>query len=282
MGGAIEKYAGVISVAIILLLVLVMFFRPETSNGGDTLDKMKKTGKLDVCYVVYPPAVIKDANTGELRGHMIDTLRAILDVIHVEPVYHEQSWGTAILGLQSGVCDVVATGFFINIPRAYSVAFTQPLFYVGDVALVKKNDNRFSTVFDADKKGLTVVVANGESGHNFVKENFKNADIKVIDVEGSDMSRIAMEVSAGRADIAIAGTGNLEAYARAHAEVKIIFADAPFNHNPTAWAVRSNDVAFLRFLENSLEVLEVNGKLKEFEDNYGAHWLHEVKIYKLG
>ncbi|NOX71748.1 MAG: amino acid ABC transporter substrate-binding protein [Candidatus Micrarchaeota archaeon] len=242
---------------------------------------MKQTERIDVCYVVYPPTVMKDPSTGKLNGHMIDTLEAILKPINVKPVYHEQAWGTAVLGLKSGICDIVASAFFIKIPRAYSVAFTKPLFYVGDAALVRKNDNRFSSIWDADKKGVVVAVANGESGHEFVKENFKKADIRAIDVEGGDLSRVYLEVSSGRADIAITDAWNIKLYSEKHDDVKPLFIEKPFNMNPVAWAVRQDETEFMRFIENSLNALEANGKLKEFEKRYDAHWLHETKTYNV-
>lgn len=268
---------------IAILLSLGSFFteRGEIATKSNTLEKMKQTGNLDVCYVTWPPTVIKDPATGELSGHMIDTLNAILDPIEVKPTYHEQAWGTAVLGLKSGICDLVAAGFFIKIPRSYSVAFTRPLFYVGDGALVKKGDNRFSSIWDADKKGITVAVVNGESGHEFVKANFQNAEIKVVDVEGGDMSRVYLEVTAGRADLAITDAWTIKKYTETHPDTQALFLDEPFDLNPVSWAVRQDDVEFMRFIENSLETLEANGKLKEFEEKYDAHWLHEVKTYKV-
>jgi len=271
----------IISIVAILLSLTAVLTQKQGITKISTLEKMKQRGKLDVCYVVYPPTVIKDPNTGDLSGHMIDTLDAILKPINVKPVYHEQTWGTAVLGLKSGICDLVAAGFFIKIPRACSVAFTRPLFYIGDAVLVKKGDDRFSTIWDVDKKEIVVAVANGESGHEFVKENFKNAEIRVIDVEGGDLSRVYLEVTSGRADIAITDAWNIKLYSDAHNDVKPLFLDKPFNLNPVAWAVRQDDVEFMRFIENALDTLEANGKLKEFEEKYGAHWLHEVKTYKV-
>jgi|SRR3989344_1085779 len=275
-----DKIAILISV-LALIIAIAALGAQAPAEKQSSLEKMRTTGKMDVCYVVYPPTVIKDPLTENLSGHMIDTVNAILEPINVKPEFHEQAWGTAALGLQSGVCDLVAAGYFINIPRANAVAFTKPLFYIGDAALVKKGDSRFSSIMDADKKGIAVAVATGESGHEFVKQNFRNAEIRVIDVEGGDLFRLYLEVLSGRADIAVTDAWNVKMFADVHPDTEALFLDKPFNLNPVAWAVRQDDTEFMRFIENSLETLEINGKLNEFEKKYDAHWLHEAKTYRI-
>ena len=70
-------------VAVIALILAIIAFSssPTIQTKGDeesdTLAKIRDTGKLDVCYAEYPPAVIKDPNTGKLSGHSIDTIEAV-------------------------------------------------------------------------------------------------------------------------------------------------------------------------------------------------------------
>ena len=154
--------------------------------------------------------------------------------------------------------------------------------FVGESAIVRKDDQRFKNVkdiFEFDKLDITVAVATGESGDIFIKENFKNAKVNRIDVESSDLSRFAVEVSAGRADVAIADANSIALYANAHPEVVDLFKIKPFGLNPVGWAVRQSDTAWLHFLETALQFLETQGVLHKLENQYNSHWLHEVKEY---
>ena len=280
-----RDYITMIVALIALLLAGTSFFYHSgtefTGTGSDTLEKIRSNGKLDVCYAEYPPAVIKDPNTGKLTGHSIDTIEYIANQVGAKIEYHETTWGTATTDVSIGGCDVMLT-YFNQIPRSFSIAFTHPLIFVGDSALVNADDARFPNVQDVmefDKSEYTVVVANGESGHNYVKENFKHAKIEVIDAEAGDLLKFLSLVQTGRADVVIADSVSIALYQKEHPDTKDIFASNPFNLNPTAYGVRQDDVKFLNFLNDALTTLEVQGKLAEFEDKYDAHWLHENKEY---
>lgn len=279
-----QKILSYITIILVIVALVFSFFAFKQDNQivkeENTLSQIIKKGVINVCYGIYPPAVIRDAKTNELSGHDIDTIKSIAEVIKVKPEFSEQAWGNMVSALQSKRCDVALT-LFAQIPRAASVAFSRPLYFVGDGVLALKGESRFSNISDIDKPGIKVVVANGESGHNYVNEHFKNAKIIVIDVEGSDYSRIFTEVTSGRVDVAIADASTVQRYALTHPETVDLFKDKQFNLNPVSFAVRQNDTAFLQFLNTSIDYLELNGRIKELEQKYGANWLHEVKSYQI-
>ncbi len=278
--------AATILVLLAIAFSLATFFR---STGGqietpdDPLARMQKTGSIEACTIVYPPTVIKDAKTGKLSGQFIDVLNIIAEKVSAKVNWHESTWGNAAADLQSHRCDIVAAGFFANIPRAAAVAFTKPpLFYVGESAVIRKNDMRFQDVQDAsafDKPDITIAVATGESGDIFVKEHFRHAKVTRIDVESSDLSRFMTEVAANRADVAIADSNTVALYVAQHPELKDVFAKNPFGLNPVGWAVRQQDTAWLHFIETSLQFLETQGTMRNLEQQYGAHWLHQVQEF---
>ena len=41
------------------------------SASQDTFDRVLKTNTITICYVTWPPSVIKDPNTGVLSGFLI-------------------------------------------------------------------------------------------------------------------------------------------------------------------------------------------------------------------
>lgn len=284
-----QKTSSYIAIVLGVIALIVAFVAYESRGtgqlGDDTLSRVQKNGNIDVCTVVYPPTVIKNAKSGELTGHFIDAMNIIAERINAKVTWHESTWGNAAADLQSKRCDLVAAAFFANIPRAGSIAFTKPpFFYLGESALIRQSDARFQNVkniFDFDKPDITIAVATGESGDIFVKENFKNTKVNRIDVESSDLTRFAVEVSAGRADVAIADAGTIALYAKEHPEVVDLFKNNPFGLSPVGWAVRQDDVRWLHFIETALQFLDTQGTLAGLERKYDARWLHEVKQFKL-
>ncbi|MFH0952259.1 MAG: transporter substrate-binding domain-containing protein [Patescibacteria group bacterium] len=257
----------------------------QTNTANDTLARVIATGVLDACTVINPPTTIRDAKTGQLSGHMVEAMENIAERMKIKVNWHESTWGNAPLDLQSKRCDLLVAPFFANVPRAEAVAFTKPpLMYIGHSALVRKDDERFpniNSIFDFDKPEYTVVVATGEAGDIFVKEHFTKAKVNQIDTEAADLTRFAVEVSAGRADVAIGGSDTTAIYASEHDDVIDLFKENPYGLSPVGWAVRQDDIRWLNFIESSLLFLDSQGILKELEEKYNAHWLHEKVEYEL-
>jgi len=256
----------------------------QTNSQGDALDRIRRTGQVDVCTVVYPPWTMKDAKSGALSGYNIEVMNLIAKKMNAKVVWHESTFGNITSDLASGRCDAT-TSLFMLIPRAMSVAFTlPPLHYLGESAIIRKSDSRFQKVkdiYEFDKPDITLAVATGESGDVYVKEHFKRAKIKRIDVESSDLTRFCVEVSTGRADVAIADANTIHLYAKKHPEVLDLFRNNPFSLNPDGLAVRQNDVKWLHFLETALQFLDTQGSLEKLRKKYKVHCLVLKKQYKL-
>ena len=279
------------AVAVVALVLAVAGFTMKPDTAGqqtknpvdmvDTMKKIREKGEIVACYVPYAEAVIKDQKTGKLSGHSVDTIEHIAKQVNAKVSYHETTWGNAATEVATGKCDVMLY-FFDQIPRAFTVAFTRPIIFEGNGAVVKKDDTRFNNIKDItelDKPEYTIVVANGESGHNFVKENFKKAKIEVIDVETGDITKHLVAVSTGRADIGIISADGADSYVKVHPETQNIFAANPFSLNPTAYAVKQNDLKFLNFLNNALNTMEVQGTIKGFENKYNTHTIRQKVEY---
>lgn len=280
-----KKYvsAAILSIVAILVSLGGFVFDGQKSTDAEsesTLAKVLETKTLDVCYAVWPPAVIKDASTGELSGHDIDAMRLIADGAGATAVFHETTFGDMAGAIQSGVCDV-GTSLFVNIPRAAAVSFSRPILYGGNSGLVRLDDVRFKTIADVDKPGIVVATATGEAGDIYAKANFKFAKVVSIDVQSSDLSRFLLEVTSGRADIGIADANTIRLFAAAHPETNDVFASEPFGLSPDAFPVRHGDQDFLNYVNNALLSMEVDGTWDSLERKYDAHWLHETRAFEM-
>ena len=249
------------------------------ASRASTLEQIIATGKLKIGYIVFPPAITKNPTTGELGGHFVKTIEEIARVNNWTPEFIETDWSGFAAGLVSERFDVSIAPTFVTIPRALSVYFTRPLLYIGNSAIVKAGETRFTTLESIDRSEVTVAVTQGEAGDEYAKANFKNA--KITRFSGSDQSLAFQAVVAGRADIALGDAYVTSQFARVNPQVKDLFADAPYNLTPISWAVRQGDEEMLNFLNSSLESLDYQGRLREWEQQAGANWLHVKKVWEL-
>lgn len=256
---------------LILVLSIMLTATGGCRNGQQSaqqsvVDKVKSSHRLHAAYVVYPPFVEKDANTGRLSGYFIDLMNEIASQGDFTVDYEEANWGSMVAGLESNRYDVVVSGIFPTIPRSFSAAFARPIMYIGLSAVVPKNDKHQWTVEDLQKPGLRVAVVNGEVGDEYAQRNLPHAKLIVLDT--ADIARAAVEVQQGRADVAIAAGNTLVDFAAKNPEVRPIFVDKPLQVFGCTLMIRRGDPDWLNFLNTSIDQLEASGELQRLEKKY--------------
>lgn len=273
-----------ISLAIVFLVSLASCTKnsaqqtsPNTASTS-TLGQIVANSKIKIGYLVFPPTITKNQTTGELGGHLVDTIKEIARLNNWTPEFIETDWSGFATSLDSRRFDMSIVPTFVTVPRSLSVYFTQSLFYAGNSAITKANETRFTTLESIDQPNITVAVTQGEAGDEYAKANFKKA--KITRFSGGDQSLAFQAVVAGRANIALGDAYVTSQFAKANPQVKDLFAKAPYNLTPVSWAVRKGDTEMLNFLNSSLESLDYQGRLREWEQKAGANWLHIKKVWE--
>ena len=129
----------VLAVIAIIIAIIAVTRVPEVTveEKESTFDRILKEDKLTVCYMVWPPSIIKDPDTGELSGFLIDLTRKIADETDLELEYVESSWGGFPADLNTGRCDAAIGGVFPTLSRSLSASFTRPIFFAGNGAVAR-------------------------------------------------------------------------------------------------------------------------------------------------
>lgn len=235
---------------------------------------------LRVGYIVFPPTITKNPNTGDLSGHFVETVKEIARQAGWKTEFVETDWSAFAAGLNSGRFDLSIAPTFVTIPRALAVTFTRPLFFAGNSAVVRKDEKRFTDIASLDQDGVTISVTQGEAGHEYAKANFKRAKLRVL--PGPDQSLTFQDVVSARSDAALGDAYVTAKFAAAHpSDVRDLFGSKPYNLTPVSWAVRTGEFELRGFINDALEALDSQGKLIEFEKAAGAHWLHLERSYVL-
>jgi polar amino acid transport system substrate-binding protein len=235
-------------------------------SATSVVDKIPKDHVLHAAYVVYPPFVTKDANTGKVGGYFIDLMNEIAAHGNFRITYEEAKWGTMVAGLEGRRYDLVVSGIFPTIPRSLSVAFARPVMYIGLSGVVSAKNTHQWTLSDLQQPGLRVAVVNGEVGDEYRKQYLPNAKATVLD--SADISRAAAEVAAGRADVALAESITMVQFAAANPSVRTVFVDQPLQVFGSTLMLRRGDPDWLNFLNTAIDFEEQSGFLRQLDAKY--------------
>lgn len=197
--------------ALACLLLLVMGFaqagcRNNTSTPQSTQEsvynRVIKSGKIRCAYVIYPPGLFKDPNTGKISGIAAETVEEASKNLGLKVEWTEEvGWGSMIEGLNTDRYDLVVSGIWPNASRAKLVDFSTPLYYSGIGIYVRQNETRF----DGSLKGMNsqdvkISTIDGEMSDIIARNQFPNAQ-RISLPQNADVSQLLLNVSQGRADL---------------------------------------------------------------------------------
>lgn len=243
----------------------------NNSKQQDTFEKIKSEKKIRVGYISYFDITFRDASTSETNGFLVDVLYEALKDLNIPKEnieFVETDWANFGLGLETGKYDLSISGTFNTPVRAKIVNFSRPIFYLGNGAVVKKDDDRFHNIQDFNKERITIAVVQGEQGYEYAKKNLTKATINA--QSGSDLSLAPLQVKLGKADAALSDQYILRRYCDKNPEVKDALADNPYDVLPICWSVSKNpkDSSLLNYIDEQLNKMEQSGKLQEIMNKY--------------
>lgn len=250
------------------LLAFVLFV--VTMNGAEarTLQEILSSKKIRLGTVPYPPMTQIDSKTGKLTGLWVDGPKFMFEQLGLEVEFVETKWATFASGLQSNQFDVFVGGSFATPKRAAAVDFSRPVMFMGhSIAIRRENADKFKTMEDLDKPGLTIATVLGSSGHEYTKEHFKQATIRALDT--GDLSQGALEVLAGRADAALQDSFKISQVVGLHPDKLVdLFSNRPFHLLYVAYTVSKGNRDLLQLINTSLDWMDSTGKWQELAAPY--------------
>ncbi|ANF56438.1 substrate-binding periplasmic protein [Halotalea alkalilenta] len=248
------------------LMVLTMLASAAPAQAAGELARITQRGELRIGYVPSPPGTAKDPRSGELTGFYVDIARNIADQMGVEPVFIETTWANFVAGLQSDQFDVSIAATFATVKRAMAVDFTRPLFYLGSVAMVGKDDTRFDSIEQMNDPSVRIAVIQGTAAEDFVRRSIPEAQL--VSLATGNLTAGFMEVVSGRADVSFEDAFTASQFAAQQPSVKVLFADDPVFFLPIAWTVKQGNSALKSVFDIALQDLLMSGQLDRIVGAY--------------
>jgi len=265
----------VIVSALITSFIGVKVFSEKITSGENTnqndnlLAVVLANGEIRAGYVVDPPAMIKDPNTGELSGIFYDTLEAVGENLDLKINWVEEAgWSTMIEGLKAGRYDIIVTDLWPNAARAKNIDFTIPLYYSTIGVYTRSAENRFTDLPSINNSDITVAIIDGEMSAFIAQENFPNANIISLP-QDTPVSQLLLNVVTNKADVTFVQPAIAEEFlANNPSSVKNIAKDNPIRSFGNTMGVPKNQAGFASMLNAALEELLNNGTIDQLINQY--------------
>lgn len=237
--------------------------QPAAPAGDGSLDRVKKAGKLMVGMdTTYPPMeYVEGSKTVGYDVDLADALSKKLGV-KVEPVTVD--WNGIITGLVSKRYDVIMSSMNITDERKKEVNFVEYA-RMSQVFVAKKG---VSIKSEKDLSGKTVLVQDGTTSHDYVKEvkEQRVKDIKgIISYGGATEAFQALKNGKGEVIVIDEPVGLY--YVKKDAATFEITGRA-MDPEPVGIAIRKEDVELAKALEKALADIKADGTYKKIADTW--------------
>jgi len=243
---------GVMVAAILAALVL----RGEQDT---TWERIQAEGRLVVATdASYPPFSAVDV-AGNLFGFDIDLAEEIGRQWGVQVAFENITYDALLTTLVVGRDDAVFSAFVPQPERTREVAYTQPYFVAGTVAVIRAADGQsLGGNPEAWAAGKTLAVEYGAGGDALARQWAR----RVVGVTVTPLSTAGEALEAvenGAADAALVDMITAYDYLRGHPALRL--AGPPLAPEPYVIAVSIKSPVLLRQLNEALAALEADGTL---------------------
>ncbi len=269
-------YLHIIAIAVVIAALWNWAFSgggiaPTVAAKQTAYERIMQTQTIRCGYVLYPPYVLKDANTGQLSGAFYDIVNEMARRQKLKVEWGEEvGWATFISGLQAERYDLVCSGGWNSANEGRLIAYSIPAYYSAVNVYVRPDDTRF----DADAMRLndpqyTFVSTDGSLLGVMVGEDFPKA--KLISLPNlSDIGALYETVVTGKADAVLTENYAVQQYLKNNSgKLKNITAQNPVRVYPTSPVIMpNNDIALQNTVNAGIAELVNTGFVDKTLDKY--------------
>ncbi len=232
-------------------------------------DRIMRTRVIRCGYFVWPPFLVKDANTGALSGFSHDFMAALGAALDVKIEWtQELGFASYLQDLASGRYDMECTGGWPNAKRGQLAFFSKPYAFMPSVAVARANDARFDKSLDAiNAPTVTVATIDGEASAMIRDSRFpatKQASLPDI----ASPSDLILNVVTGKADVTFLDLVSVRQYdARYPGKIKILGLDHPV-HLIALSATLPQDERLKQMIDTATDQLLNSGQIDNLLNAY--------------
>lgn len=212
-----------------------------------------------------PPFVFKQS--GEIVGLDADMAREFAHFIGKTLRFVDLEWGDQIPALLENRTDIIMSGMSITNMRTMSIAFSQPYYRSGLMAMVRKTEaNRFPVSFYGllgQAPAMRFGVVKGTTGETYVNNNFASAQrITAYSSTREALDALLTPVLVNRIDVFVQDGPILLMMLAQNQSADLTVLPSPLTDEYLAWGMRKTDPGLKESADRFLESIAKNGQLE--------------------
>jgi len=263
-----NKFTNILSVVLLSALTsfVILHFNSSSNKIIKTeklaSDKIIETNILRCGYAVASPWFMADPNTKKLSGVGYDITNAIADKMGVKVKWIEETgWGVAEQGIISKRYDVLCGNVCIDPHRARAITFSNPIFHIPILAVVRKNDPKFTNgdLSRLNDPSVRIGVKNNHVFEYIANEKFPKAT-KIYANDISDDTEFLLMLETNKVDITFSGQATIGLYEKQHPG-KVISLPEPARYCNGAFMLPQGDTHLKEMVDNAIGEINSSGQI---------------------
>jgi polar amino acid transport system substrate-binding protein len=212
-----------------------------------------------------PPFVFKQS--GEIVGLDAEMAGEFARFIGKTPRFVELKWNDQIPALLDNRIDIIMSGMSITNMRKMSIAFSQPYYRSGLMAMVRKSEaNRFPVDFYGllgQAPAMRFGVVKGTTGEAYVNDNFQSAQrITAYETTREALDALLTPVLVNRIDVFIQDGPILLMLLAENQSADLTVLPSPLTNEYLAWGMRKTDPGLKESADRFLDSISSSGQLE--------------------
>ncbi|HVO87136.1 MAG TPA: transporter substrate-binding domain-containing protein [Casimicrobiaceae bacterium] len=247
------------------VVLLATLFVTAAYAQDSRLDAIQKSGTLRVCTPGdYQPFSLAKPD-GSYEGLDVDLVQAMAKALGVKVEFVKAPW-SQLMDTFVDKCDIAVGGISVTLDRQKRAFFTEPYMVNGKAPITKcENVQKFQTVADIDKPGVTVIENPGGSNERFARANFKQAKIVIY----NDNTKIFDEILKGNADVMISESVEVMVQQKLRPGLCAVNPGKPLQYGEMAYLLPRGDGVFKAWVDQWFHLAKATG---EYDRTVGA-WI---------
>ncbi len=244
-------------------------------------DRALRNGTIRCGYIVYPPYLSKDPNTGVMSGPSYDVAEALAKELSLKLDWVEETgWGTFQEGLKANRFDLMCVPVWQTGGRARVALLSEPVYYNAEFAVARDNDSRFDHDLNSiNNSAVRIMVEDNNPVQMTRRMRFPLAQ-EIALPEMSNAADAPMSVATGKADIYFDNIVNVRKFnVSADTKLKIVGGGQPLRVYGNVFAVKQGEYDFKAALDAAIAALRNSGELSNIVGKYAPDILDGQPSY---
>jgi polar amino acid transport system substrate-binding protein len=265
----------IVSIAAISLSLFAFMGQAGGKKTGiqtaSTYQRVLERGSIRCGYVMFPPYMTKDPNSGKLSGVSYDLMNAVGEKLQVKIDWAEEvAYGEMITAVNTGRVDAICNGVLINANRAKYADFLIPPFYISVSIWVREGDNRFTSndLSRLNAADMAIAQVEGTVFDSYIQEDFPKAKSYALP-QTALLSDQMMVVATRKADATILDSWIGYEYIKNNpGQLRNLTNDHPYRIDPVAPMIGRGQEEFKAMLNSAVNEVIQTGKLHRIIESY--------------